>query len=251
MKVLIVEDETLAASSLESMLRDIVPNLDVMAVFGTIRDTVEWLEINSPELIFLDIHLADGNSFRIFDQVDVMAPVIFTTAYDQYAIKAFKVNSIDYLLKPIDRRELEKAIHKFSLTKKEDAGLPFDARVLLEAVTGKKSFQKRFLVYAGDKMKSIRAEQVAWFNIVEKQVFLATFDDHHYGLEYSLDKIENMVDPDLFFRVNRRYIINLNAINTMVQLSKSRIKVKLEPPADEDVLVSVHRMGRFRKWLNN
>jgi DNA-binding LytR/AlgR family response regulator len=249
MKVLIVEDESLAAQSLEMMLEEILPGVEVMATLGTIRDSVAWLKDNRPDLIFLDIHLSDGNSFRIFDKVDVEAPVIFTTAYDQYAIKAFKVNSIDYLLKPIDKRELEKAIDKYrSLRSKER--LPFDPQVIVEAITGKKSYRQRFLVYAGDQMKSLRTEEVAWFNIMEKHVFLTTFSNHHYGVEYSLDKLEKMVDPELFFRVNRRYIINLNAIKTMVQLSRSRIKVKLEPEAGEDVIVSVHRIGRFRKWLN-
>jgi DNA-binding LytR/AlgR family response regulator len=249
-KVLIVEDEQPAAEFLERMLKRIDPAISVEAKLPTVRETVAWLSMHEPELIFLDIHLADGSSFNIFDQLEVRAPIIFTTAYDQYAIRAFKVNSIDYLLKPISEEDLKNSLQKFQQhhsERKEDSAALAE---ILKNLGKKPEYKQRFMVYAGEKIRTIKTAEIAYFYITEKQVFLCTFEGRQYSQDQSLDKIEALLDPEQFFRINRKFIINLEAIDTMYRLSSSRIKLSLNPPADEETIVSFHRLGDFRKWLN-
>lgn len=249
-KVLIVEDEKLAADYLEILLKQIDSELSVEAKLSTIQETVSWLSLNMPDLIFMDIHLADGNCFSIFKQVDITAPIIFTTAFDQYALKAFKVNSIDYLLKPIDEKDLRISLQKFQNQKKSiDSGL-VNITEILQNLNKKPEYKQRFVVSAGTKIHSIPTEDIAYFYILEKHVFLCTFNKKQFGLDYSLDRIESSIDPDKFFRVNRKYIVHLDAIDTIYRLSNSRMKLVLKISAPEDIVVSFHRLSDFRNWLN-
>ncbi|MEE4197801.1 MAG: LytTR family DNA-binding domain-containing protein [Bacteroidales bacterium] len=250
MKVLIVEDEKVAANRLEKMLHEIDPEIQVLAKTGTITESAKWLVNHEADLIFLDIQLSDGISFSIFDQVTVNTPVIFTTAYDQYAIKAFQLNSIAYLLKPIRKTELEDSLKKYKQLK---SAFSIDFEFLMEGIQNKKTdYKKRFLIQIGDKIKKIETHEIAWFYALEKNVFLTTFSNQSIAIDYSLDALENLLDPEQFFRINRKYFLNMNAIESMTAYSRGRVKIKLNPPAENemDTIVSVERAAGFKKWLN-
>jgi len=246
--VLIIEDEPLAARRLERLLHKIDPNIQIVAILDTVVDTVDWLSNHEADLIFMDIHLADGNSFSIFEQIKIKTPVIFATAYDQYAIRAFKHNSIDYLLKPIEKEELAQSIKKFTETK---SFVPQNFNALLDVLNQRETYyQKRFIVTAGDKIKSIKIEDIAYFYGQKKYVFLISHDNRRHIVDYTLGKLEELVDPEQFFRINRQFIINFDAIKQMYPYSKSRIKVELLPEADTEAIVSIDRSKTFKEWLN-
>ena len=251
MKVLIIEDEELAAERLEKVLVEIEPGITVLAKLGSIKDSVKWLMQNSADLIFLDIQLSDGISFSIFEQVSIHTPIIFTTAYDEYALKAFQLNSISYLLKPIRKTDLLKSIQKYKTIK---STLNIDFEQLLSSIQNKKpEFRKRFLIQIGEKFRKIEIIEIAYFYASDKNVFFKTFEGKSYPIDFSLDNLENVIDPALFFRINRRYIVNLNSITSMNAWSRSRIKIELKPPvADEtDIIVSIDRASEFKNWMNN
>jgi DNA-binding LytR/AlgR family response regulator len=206
---------------------------------------------NSADLIFLDIQLSDGISFSIFEQVSINTPVIFTTAYDQYAIKAFKLNSISYLLKPVRKSDLAESIQKYR-TLKTAFSIDFD--VLLAGIQGREpDYKKRFLIQTGDKIRKIEVSEVAYFFVLDKGVYLRTFQGNSFCVEYTLDRLETMLNPSLFFRINRKYLVNMGSIANMVAWSRGRIKLELKPKADDelDTIVSIDRSADFRKWLNS
>lgn len=251
MNVLIIEDEKLAAEKLESMLMDTAPEVRVVAKLGSIKESVKWLLKNTADLIFLDIQLSDGISFSIFDQVAVSTPIIFTTAYDQYAIKAFQLNSISYLLKPIRKSDLSESLQKFHHLK---SAFNIDFDVLISQIQGRQSdFKKRFLIQIGEKIKKIEVDETAYFYVLAKSLYLRTFDGHNYPVDYTLDKLETILDPSRFFRINRKYLVNIDAISNMVAYSRSRVKLGLKPKADNelDAIVSIDRSSDFKKWLNS
>ena len=249
MKILIVEDEHLAASRLERLLTQVEPGIEVLAVIDSVKNAVAWLQANTADLIFMDIHLADGNSFSIFDQVEVKTPIIFSTAYDQYAIKAFKLNSVDYLLKPIDKEDLARSMDKFK--ENQAPQQPLDMEALMEVMRGGGGeYQKRFIVTSGEKIKSIRIEDVAYFFGQQKYVFLITRDNRQHIIDYTLGKLEDLLDPEQFFRINRQFIINYDAIKNMFSYSKSRIKIELDPISEMEAIVSIDKSKRFKTWLN-
>jgi DNA-binding LytR/AlgR family response regulator len=251
LNTLIVEDEHLAASRLQRMLKRIDPEIHILATLDTVKDAVEWLEANEADLIFLDIHLADGNSFGIFDQIEVKTPIIFSTAYDQYAIKAFKLNSVDYLLKPIDKEELEGAISKFKEMQLAGQTGNIDVQAIMKAMQGQQSsYQKRFIVTSGEMITSVKIDDVAYFFGQQKYVFLITKDNRRHIIDYTLGKLEGMLDPEQFFRINRQFIIGFDAIQNMFSYSKSRIKIELDPPGEIDAIVSIDKSRRFKDWLN-
>ncbi|MCD4788812.1 MAG: LytTR family DNA-binding domain-containing protein [Bacteroidales bacterium] len=251
MKVLIIEDEKIAANNLGKMLRQIDSNIYIQSKIDTIEGAVKWLNNNKTDLIFLDIHLADGLCFKIFEQIKVKTPVIFTTAYDQYAIKAFKVNSIDYLLKPIEIKELEQSINKFKELNQLQKAKEIDFNSLIDSFINKTKYQERFIVRYGQKIKSIKANDIAYFYVKIENVFLCTKDNINYPVDFSLDKLENIINPKEFFRINRQFIVNFNAIENMYPLSKSRIKIELNPQTDCETIVSYSRLNDFKKWLNH
>ena len=249
MRVIIVEDEIHAAEKLQRQLNKISNNIEVLAKIESVESAVNWLKGNDTDLIFLDIHLGDSNSFQIFEQVEIKTPVIFTTAYDQYAIKAFKLNAIDYLLKPIDQKELVKAIAKFEDVYQFSYAIDYGkiANILQEKSP---ESQKRFLVYSGDKIKMIEVDMVAYFMAEGKYCYLNSNDNQQYLVDFTLDKLEKVLDPDQFFRINRQFIVNIKGIKQMHSYPKGRVKIDLSPPSRKEAIVSIERASQFKKWLN-
>ncbi|MDR2956181.1 MAG: LytTR family DNA-binding domain-containing protein [Prevotella sp.] len=249
MKVLIIEDERPASQKLIRLLKETDPGIEVISILRSVEQSVNWFSENqSPELIFMDIQLEDGLCFEIFEKVRIKVPVIFTTAYDEYALKAFKVNSIDYLLKPIDPDELENAIEKFNSVHRTRQDYSKYETAIQQLPHQNK---ERFLIKIGEHYKSVPTSDVSCFYILERSVFLLTFDGKNYPLDYSLDKIEQLVDLKLFFRINRNFMANYYAIQDMIAYSSNRIKIVLAKWNEkEDVLVSRERMPDFKKWMD-
>jgi len=249
MNVLIIEDEHLAAQKLTRQLQKIDDQINVVAVLDDVESSIEWLKEHRADLILCDIHLGDGNSFTIFQEVDVQTPIIFTTAYDQYAVKAFKLNSIDYLLKPISQDELSHAIDKFN--ESQLANQQFDFGAIMDVVKQEQvSYQKRFMVYVGDHIRTVNCEDVAYAYAEGKYVFIVTRENKEYNVDFTLDRLTASMDPEQFFRVNRQFIVSLGGISDMYTWSKSRVKLILNPKPNTDVVVSRERTADFKKWLN-
>lgn len=247
--VLIVEDEKIAAERLEKLIRETAPDFSIIARLTSIKESVKWLLENKADLIFLDIQLSDGLSFSIFDTITINTPIIFTTAYDQYAIRAFKLNSISYLLKPVRKEDLAEAIVKFRTLKQSQ---PVDFESLLSAIKGNSEYRKRFLIQLGEKFRKIETSDIAYFYACEKSVFMRTFEGNNYACENTLDTLEEMLDPSQFFRINRRYLISMRSIKSMLAWSRSRVKITVQPPADDemDTVVSIDRATDFKNWIN-
>jgi DNA-binding LytR/AlgR family response regulator len=249
-KILIIEDERLAAEKLERMVAKLRPGYTLLGPIETVEHSVKWLAANpAPDLILMDIQLADGISFDIFEKVEVTSPVIFTTAYEEYAIRAFKVNSIDYLLKPIDPDALETALKKFERVK---GVLAFD-KATIETLKQQisQAYKSRFLVKIGTNMLSVLTRDIQLFFISERSVFIRTFNGKTYDVDYSLDQLQQLVDPDQFFRINRNCLVNIDAVNKMVSYSSSRIKLELQPEFKaEDLIVSRDKVADFKKWMD-
>lgn len=248
MNILIIEDEGPAARRLTQLLNEKMPGSRIHGNLDTIASAVEWLQTHpGPDLIFLDIQLADGISFDIFEQVKVTSPIIFCTAYDQYAIRAFKLNSIDYLLKPIDPAELDQALEKFRSGRKEPVISLEQIRSLMQPAP--RSFKNRFLVKLGERIQTVDVGDVAFFFSEDKVTFLQTRPGKKYIIDYTLDEIEDMVSPEQFFRLNRKYISSIASIKDVFTYSNSRLKVLLENCTDNDILISREKMGAFKGWL--
>lgn len=249
-KVLIIEDEQAAAKRLEKLLLEISPDFEISQHCDSIETSVSFLKNNyTPDLIMLDIQLGDGLSFEIFKQVEINCPVIFTTAFDEFAIKAFELNSIDYLLKPINRGKLEQSINKFrKLTQQSNH---IDRNLLASLFDNiNRNYKQRFLVSSGASLVSINTTDVAYFYSVERSTFLVNRQGKSYAVDFSLDKLEELVPSNEFFRVNRQFLISHNSIKKINIHSKSRIKLDLEPIATDEVLVSNARAHEFRTWLD-
>ncbi len=249
MNILIIEDERPAAARIKKLIGELLPLGEIHGHLDSISASVRWLKSNTaPDLIFCDIQLADGESFEIFEQVRVDSPIIFTTAFDQYAIKAFKLNSVDYLLKPIDPGELEKAIRKFQ-NQQTRGNLDLNLlKTLLKPQRDK--YKSRFLVKFGEKIQSVVTGEIAFFFSAEKVTFLCTHEGRKYILDYTLDQLEGMLDPRRFFRLNRKYISSFSAIGEIHTYSNSRLKIKLEKCEDNDILVSREKVGALKEWLD-
>lgn len=262
MEAIIIEDEKLAAQRLKRLILKVSPEIHVKAVLETIEEAVSYLQQVKPDLIFLDIHLSDGSSFHIFDKVKVSSPVIFTTAYDEYALKAFKVNSIDYLLKPIEEEDLRNSIQKLhqlqqelrlatterSAAKETLTATDFDR--LIAAFKDKNTlYKQRFLVSFGSKVKTIKTADSAYFFADSKAVFLVDKSGHKYVLDETLDQLQETLDPGLFFRVNRGFLVGIEAIEQMYSYSRSRIKIDLKPASPKECIVSTEKTPDFKAWL--
>jgi two-component system, LytTR family, response regulator LytT len=248
-RTLIIEDEQLAAHRLEKLLKGIEPEIEVVGTIDTAQSAVRWLESHpNPDLIMLDIQLGDGLSFDIFNRIKVESYVIFTTAYDEYAIRAFELNSIDYLLKPVSEQRLEQSITKYK--KLSAAGQIVNIQRLLETVENlNNKYKKRFVVTISGKIKIVETGDVAFFYSKEKNTFLCSGDKRHYPVEFSLDQLETMLNPEIFFRVNRQYIVQYKNIAGIDVLSKSRIRISTSPLSDEEIYISAARTSEFRQWL--
>jgi two-component system, LytTR family, response regulator LytT len=246
--VLIVEDESPAAANLIEMLAQTAPDMQVLAVLSSVPEAVAWLQKNTSELIFLDVNLGDELAFDIFKQVQIDTPVIFTTAYDKYALQAFRLNSIDYLLKPIDKEDLNRSVQKFrQQLLKSAAQVAFLSQDLMKV---QKEYQTRFIVNSGEKIKSVSSEEIAYFQGHKKYVFLNTYQKEKFIVDNTLEKLEEVLNPKHFFRVNRQFIVGFKAISQMFAHSRGRIKIELNPPLKDDVVVSIDRAMDFKAWLN-
>jgi len=247
---LIIEDEKPAAQRLRRMLEELDPAIRIVQTFESVSATVKWLQENPPpQLLMLDIQLADGLSFDIFKEVKVDSFVIFTTAYDEYAIKAFELNSVDYLLKPIDKEKLRSALQKYR--RMSPSHRSPDIQAIMEAMDqSRKRYKERFAVNVGTRIRSIETKHIAYFYSMEKSTFLCTDENRHYPVDFALDKLEELLDPNLFFRISRQHAVNYHAIERIQILSKSRVALHLDPPTKEPLLVSTARTHQFRLWLD-
>ena len=248
MKVIIIEDEKPAARRLSRMLNEL--GIEPIAMLHSVEESVNWFYNNEhPDLLFLDIQLSDGLSFEIFEEVEVKSAIIFTTAYDEYALKAFKLNSVDYLLKPIDNEELENAINQFKKLQ-SSANIGFNIEQIKKLVApSQKDFKKRFTVKIGQHLKMISIESIECFYSENKSTHIHTIDNRSYLLEESLEQLEEKLQPETFFRVSRKYFVNINAIKDIISYTNSRLKLKLQSYNDSEIIVSRERVKDFKEWI--
>lgn len=255
MRVLIVEDEPFAQQELKRLLSGTGRDISIAGCTDSIEDTVEWLRNNSlPDLIFLDIQLSDGLSFEIFNHEKILCPVIFTTAYDEYSIQAFKVNSIDYLLKPIKPEELKSALDKLDAVRKSynpENPLPFDLARLEQLLSpASREYKSRFIARLGDQIKHIGIEDVAWLYAEDNVVFLITKSNSRFIIDYTLDQVIRLLDPGRFFRLNRSFIAHIDSIGKVSRHFNGRLVIEMKPAAPEPVYISRARAQEFISWLD-
>ncbi len=251
MKILVIENERPAADKIIKLLKKIDKTVTVLGVIETVEEAINRLQDKpEPDLVLMDIQLDDGLCFEIFEAIPVDIPVIFTTAYDEYTLKAFKVNSVDYLLKPIDEESLKAALEKFNkfyFTNKD----PFkrDFRQLLHEF--RSQYKSRFLIRTGEKYRSVTTGEISHFYINERSVFLCDNQGRDYGIDYSLEQLQNMLDPRRFFRINRECIVNIDAISLMYSYSSSRMQLTMKnQQKDELFVVSREKVGEFKSWVD-
>ncbi len=252
MNILVIEDEEQAGKRLIRQVQTILGDVFFHGPLETITEAKNWIKSNpSPDLVFLDIHLADGLSFEIFEDVELDAPIIFTTAYDQYAIRAFKLNSVDYLLKPIEKHQLEMAIAKFerSQGKSPAAELGEKWHGLLKS-DYQHRFKQRFVSRIGEKISVVDTAEISFVFSENKGTYLRSAGGKNYLVDFTLEEVENLLDPDLFFRVNRKYIVRYEAIDQITALSNSRMKLRLKDWGDEDIVLSRDKTRAFKEWLD-
>lgn len=251
MRVLIIEDEPPAARQLEKLLREIRPDLELSGHADSVESAVRQLQQQpKPDLIFMDIQLADGLSFEIFPKVEVTAPVVFTTAYDHYTLRAFKVNSIDYLLKPVEPEELKSAMRKFEQVYQRQPA--FDAALIDQLLRSmsRPAFKERFLVKTGQALTFLPVEEIRYICSEEGLVYARTISAKKHHLDYTLDELEEVLDPSRFFRINRKLLVHIDSIRKISPYFNSRLIVELAPPADTDAIVSRDRVNSFKQWLD-
>lgn len=246
-EAVIIEDEAYAVKNLEAVLKLVAPDIRIVEVIDNVQEATQWLCNHQPQLIFADIHLGDDLVFKIFDQVSVSGHVIFTTAYNQYAIRAFKLNSIDYLLKPVTEADMTHALIKY---RKLTESAPVDFAAVLKQIQQPQSWQNRFMVVAGQRIRSIEADTIAYFYSEGRYTKLVTLDDQRFILDQTLESLEQRTDPMRFFRVNRQMLVGFPAIRQMIIWSKSRVKLELTPDPGFEVIASIDRSGEFKHWLN-
>ena len=255
MKVIIIEDEQLAAERLSNLIGAYDAEIEILTIIDSVEDAIEWLTNNEhPDLAFFDIQLADGLSFEIFEKSNVSCPVIFTTAYNEYALRAFKVNSIDYLLKPIDAEELAKAFEQYYQTqKKNETAASAPSTEMLQEVLQmiQRKFKTRFVVKAGHQLLSVPVEDIAYFYSEHKTVWLKTSEGKKHALDYTLEQLEALIDPKSFFRLNRKYLAAYPAILQATSYSNSRLKIKLKGHDEkEEIVMSREKVGAFKRWMD-
>lgn len=253
MKVVIVEDEHLTAERIRTLLNKIDPEISVLSVIDSVSKAVAWFgKHERPDLVFMDIQLADGISFDIFDRIAIDAPVIFITAYQEYAIRAFKVNSVDYLLKPITEHDLKAALDKYKSLFQKEMSLPAIGSDLLASIRQmiSKPYKNRFMVKVGDRIKSVDVEHILFFFSQQKGSFMHTDENRNYAVDYTLDKLAEVLDPALFHRINRKYLCSHRAIVELIALSGSKLKVRLQNSEDDQIYISRERLASFKEWLD-
>jgi len=251
MKAVIVEDEKIAAQNLQRLITQVNKDVEIIAIVKSVEDCVEWFSVNPhPDLVFMDIHLSDGASFEIFDKVTILCPVIFTTAYDEYALKAFEVNSIDYLLKPISRKDLERALSKLKAFSSKPY---FDPAMLSELVASMKTdtvrHKSNFLIPHKDKLIPLSVEKIAFMYFENKMVSIHTFDGEKKHLDTSLDDLYKQLDANMFFRANRQYIVARKAIKDISMWFDHKLSVNLTVVVPEKIIVNKSRVVEFKEWF--
>ena len=257
MKILIVEDEDLAVKKIKKTLNEIEASSDIIGVTDSIQSTVSWLQQNEqPKLILMDIELCDGQSFEIFNRIKVKSPVIFITSYDEFALKAFKVNSIDYLLKPIQKEDLETALQKYDRLKNiytEDKPTNgFNLENLVKELQQKlqsKEYRKRFLVKNGQKLVSIETDEIAYFFRDGRLNFFKTYDNKKFVVDYTMDELEEMLNPEKFFRISRSFYISVESVEQIHDYFGNRLLLNLKPSVDKEAVVSREKVTDFKKWM--
>lgn len=254
MRVLIIEDEAPAFRRLQKILEEVQPDIQIVEVIDSVEESVKWLNNhNAPDLIFMDIQLSDGISFEIFEKVQITRPVIFTTAFDEYMLRAFKVNSIDYLLKPIKIEDLTQSMQKLKAMKTafgEDTRPDFNSLISQIKMIDRK-YKHRFLVKLGDKLISIETVNIAYFQMRHGVVQLVTMEDKKYIMDQTLDELNNQLDPEKFFRANRQFLIHFNAIKLVHKYHKGKLFIDLTLPTSEPVTVSSEKASVFKEWLGD
>ena len=253
MRVLLLEDEELSAKRIEKLLKNYDPDWQLVEVLESLEQTVAWFTAHAaPDLILMDIHLSDGLSFRLFEKLKIEVPIIFITAFDQYAIQAFKTNSIDYLLKPIDKVELFAAFDKFvDIKSKNTAFANIDYSSLADDIQKlSKKYKNRFLVKYGDTILFKNIEEVAYFYADEKVVYIVTTDSKKFLVDYKLEDLEEMLDPHIFYRINRKFVVKIEAILKVKTLFNSRLQVFLAPGFEGEIYVSREKSQAFKTWLD-
>ncbi|MGD1946704.1 MAG: LytR/AlgR family response regulator transcription factor [Croceivirga sp.] len=250
MKAIIIEDEKPAARRLNRLLEEL--DVEVSTMLHSVEESIDWFLNNEhPELIFLDIHLCDGLSFEIFDQVTIKSAIIFTTAYDEYALQAFKLNSIDYLLKPIDDEELEKAVKQYRDFKPEKEKISIDFNDIKKLLVNpvEREYKKRFTARVGQHLKIINADEVECFYSENKGTYAATIDGRNYLLDTTLENLEGELSPKTFFRVSRKFYVNINHIKDIISYTNSRLQIKMNTFKEQEIIVSRERVKDFKLWL--
>jgi DNA-binding LytR/AlgR family response regulator len=249
MKIVILEDESRAVNHLVRLIGEVAPHMELTGTFETVSEALAFLKQDPPvDLIFSDVQLADGTSFEIFSKVRIHCPIIFTTAYDTYAIEAFNTNGIDYLLKPIGGKRLQQAIEK---AKAFSSGRELDALVNLISPRGSRPYKSRFMVRIGEKIRTIVLEDILAFYSFEKTTYLFTRDHRNYIIDYSIEELESMLDPGRYFRINRKYVVSIEACSQIIAWSNSRLKIDIEGIDDQNIVVARERVREFKKWLDS
>ncbi|MEX1241390.1 MAG: LytTR family DNA-binding domain-containing protein [Cyclobacteriaceae bacterium] len=252
MTVLIIEDEPNAAEHLQRLVEELVKEATIVGKIDSVRKSIDWFRAHDPpDVVLMDIQLADGISFQIFEECEVKAPVIFTTAYEEYALKAFKVNSIDYLLKPVDKEELNAALKKV----KTSYAAGTDREQLLRKMSEMikvltKRYKTRFVIKVGEHLRTVEVDQILFFHSQEKTTFCVTQDKRSLILDYTLEQLEEMMNPAQFYRINRKYLVSANAIHDIISFTNSRLKLVLKGSQDNDIIVARERVQDFKTWLD-
>ncbi|NNK82352.1 MAG: response regulator transcription factor [Flavobacteriaceae bacterium] len=251
MKVIIIEDEKPSARRLQRLLKGL--DMEVETMLHSVEESLEWFKNNThPDLIFLDIQLSDGLSFQIFEEIEIKSAVIFTTAYDEYALQAFKLNSIDYLLKPIDEDELKIAVEKYKerLPKQQSVTLDFNDIKNLLVNPLEREYKKRFSVKVGQHIKLVNIDEIECFYSENKGTYLHTSSGRNYLIDLTLEQLEEELEPQTFYRINRKFYININAIKDIISYTNSRLQLKLKSYTEQDVIVARERVKDFKNWLD-
>lgn len=255
MQILIVEDEELAVKKLRGLLKEACPDAEVLADLDSIESTVDWLNGHPPpDIILMDIELVDGQSFEIFDRTEVKCPVIFITSYDEFAIQAFKVNSVAYLLKPIEKEDLVAAFDKFSQVREFYSTLApgFSINSLVDELQSRlqpKNFRKRFLTRYSNKLITVETHEIAYFFVEGRTTFFRTYDNRKITLDYTMEELEQMLDPGEYFRINRSYLVGLKSVQKIDEFFGQRLILQLKPPVAEQVIVSREKVTAFKNWM--
>lgn len=252
MRVVIIEDEPHAVQRLSDLILELIPQAEILAKIDSVKKSVQWFGRNKmPDLIFMDIQLADGLSFQIFEQCEIKSPVIFTTAYEEYALKAFKVNSVDYILKPVDKDELAASLKKLNNLSANESGAARMLNNIGEAVQMlMKKYKSRFVIKVGEHLRTIEVNTIRYFYSQDKTTFCVTEENRNFILDYTLEQLEEMVDPAEFYRINRKYLVRSGAIQDIISYTNSRLKLVLKGCQDSDIIVARERVQDFKMWLD-